>query len=297
MQRDALVLDRADRRVDRGGDDLIGAVDVPAERDRERDEAGRGEPVVQLDREDLALRDKHRRGDGDQDRRGEAQVARRHSPVEPQTQPVRRRDDRRPDRNDHAHNLADDQAPHAEVGRRRQRDRDEERHGWLDRLERALAAVFHATEEHPQRRLQREREREVGQTHGQREQLMILIDERDERRTGQDDQRHARGQPEFQRERELEFLLLVGLVLLNVELVDPDLLERDQRQHERRDDAVEPDLGRAEQARHHETLNEHECVDQDQKAAGDERAAHRALAQFLPREREPVAHPDRTSTW
>ena len=241
--------------------------------------------------------------DRQHDRAREAQVPRRDLAVIAQGQAVGGDPQRGGDGHHVAGHLAHHQAPHPEVGRRRQRDGDGEADDGLDRLQRALAPVVHAPEEHPQRRLERERDRQVGQARHQRQQPVVAVDGGDHRRQGQDDQAHRRRQRQLQRERVLELALLVGLVLLDEQLVDAHPLERDERDHGGRDDAVEPDLARAEQARDDQALDQDEPVDRRQEAGGDDRAPQRAPAQLGAGERQPVAHgpgarlPRASSTW
>ena len=215
LQRAALALDRADRGVDGGGDDLVGAVDVARERHRQRDEPGRRQAVVELDGEDLALGDDQRADDGEHDRGREAQVARGDLAVVAQGQAIRGDPQRGGDRDHVAGHLADDQAPHPQAGGRGERDGDDEADDRLDRLQRALAPVVHAPEEHPQRRLERERDRQVGEARHQRQQPVVAVDGGDHRRERQDDQAHRHRQPQLDRERVLELALLVGLLLLD----------------------------------------------------------------------------------
>ena len=119
---------------------------------------------------------------------------------------------------------------------------------------------------------------------------MVVVDRGDDGGEGEDDQAIADRQREFEREGELELAGLVGFVLLHERLVDPDPLQRDQRDHRGRDDAVEADLPGAQQAGDDQALDEDQRVDEDQEAGGDHRAAQRAPSQLGAREGQPVAH-------
>src|SRR5207248_10321368 len=84
------VLDHADRGIDRRRDDLVGAVRVAREREGERDVAGRSQPAVHAEREDLALLNEQKRDRGAEDRPGETEVAAAGLAVEAEAEPVGR---------------------------------------------------------------------------------------------------------------------------------------------------------------------------------------------------------------
>ena len=62
LERRDAVAHEADGRIDRGGHDLVGAVGVAGEGEGERDVAGRRQPAVELEGEDLSLLDDQQRG-------------------------------------------------------------------------------------------------------------------------------------------------------------------------------------------------------------------------------------------
>ena len=105
------------------------------------------------------------------------------------------------------------------------------------------------------------------------------------RRRG-DHQRHRGGEDQLERERPLELLLLPLLVLLDVGLVDPHALERDDRDGGRRHDPVQADRLRPEQHRHDQPLEQDEPLGARQEQPVDHRAACGAPAQLAARECE-----------
>ena len=174
LERPRAVADGADRRVDRRGDDGVGAIDVARERRGERDEADPFQAAIDVEGEDLSLGDDERRDERDEDGHREAQVAPRHGAVVAQRQAIGRGGQRGDDAREVAGRRADDEAPHAHAGRGERdgdREGDHRHHG----LQQALARVVHAAEEDPRRRLQREGQRQVGGGGGQRQQPVVVV--------------------------------------------------------------------------------------------------------------------------
>jgi hypothetical protein len=183
-----------DGGIDRRRQDLVGAIDVARERRRERDVAGRGEPVGEAEHGDLPLGDQQRRGRRDEHRPREAQVAARGSPVRPQAQRVRGHAPGCEHGGRVAAERPDDERPDADTGEQ-QRDGDGDGPQRHDRLQRAQPHVVHALEEHPLGCLQRERERQVGDGEREREQLVVVIERGQHRRQQRDGERAEQARP------------------------------------------------------------------------------------------------------
>ncbi len=279
--------DRADRRVDRDRDDLVGAVDVPRERRGERDEADRREAVVEIDRENLALEHDERRERRREHPDREAQVAPRGRRVPPQGERVRRRAHGRDHAREVPHRRADHEAPHARAAGG-ERHRHGERDDRDDALQQALAGEVHAAEEDPGRRLERERERQVRGRGHEGEQSRVAVERRDDRRQRAQDQREDGRDRELEREGALELERLLGLVLGDERLVDAHPLEADDGHRRHGHDAVEPDRRRAQQPRDDQPLGEHEEVDPRKRDGVDQRAADDPPPQLAARDRRPV---------
>ena len=149
-----------------------------------------------------------------------------------------------------------------------------------------LADEVHTPEEDPGGRLQREREREVGDRDREPDQPVVAVDARHERRARRDGERERRGQGELECERALELLLLALLRLLDERLVDPHPLQDDDRHCRGGHDPVQADRSRAEKDRDDQALHEHERLGPTEEEPVHDRAARRTTPQLGTWERE-----------
>jgi len=143
---------------------------------------------------------------------------------------------------------APSQSPVTETGDG-QRYGDDEADDGLDRSEQSLAGKVHLAVIDPQRRLQGVGD-ERGQHHQpQHHQHPVPVDERDQRQRRHHGHERRGGHDQLERERTLERGFLVGLVLLDVLVADPHVLE--PREDAERDHQYAPDPidGRGEQGR------------------------------------------------
>ena len=177
---------------------------------------------------------------------------------------------------------ADHERPHADA-RKQQRHRHGHGDERDDHLEQPQPDEVHPAEEHPLRRLQREGDRQVGDGERQRQQAVVVVDGRQQRRARRDRQRGDHVQRQLDGERALELGLLVGRRLLDERLVDPDPPQRDDRHRGRGDDPVEADRVRPEQRGGQQPLHEHERL-----GAGEEHGVDRTAARS-PRAQTPRA--------
>jgi hypothetical protein len=245
---------------------------------------------VGLEGDHLSLDDHHRRHERHEDPGAEGQVAPGDGAIEAQGERVGRQRERHGARHQVAGGLADDDRPHAEGRRRRQRHRDGEGDQRLDGLQRALARVVHAPEEDPQRGQQRQGKRQPRDAEREPQQPRLAVRRGEDGSEQGQDHGGNRGQRKLQREGELVLALEVLGLVGHEGLVDAHALEGQHGDDGGRDNPVEADLAGPQQARHDQPLTQDEAVDGDEEGRRDDRPAHRAGAQLRAREVQARAH-------
>ena len=177
------------------------------------------------------------------------------------------------------HQSADHEGPHLEA-RQQEAQGGHERGDRRGALNDPLPYEVHAPEKDPRGRLQREGDRQVGQREHQRGERPVAVSHGHDGRQQHEHHREDAAEHEIDGEGALEGQLLVVVVLLDVLLVDPHLLQREQRDHRDRDDAVETDLLGSEQPGHHHLLDHHDALGQHQEGPVHDRPASHAASQL-----------------
>ena len=110
--------------------------------------------------------------------------------------------------------------------------------------------------------------------------IVGLVEDRREHRHERDPgDEHDAGERELERHRLAKRELLVGLVLLDVLLADPDLAQEHEREQDDEDDAPDAVLRGRQERGDEEAAHEVERVDAEEERGVDDRAARRADAQ------------------
>ena len=150
-------------------------------------------------------------------------------------------------------------------------DGDDQRHHRIDRLQQPLTAELHSPVVDPQWGLERARDENHQQHQAGRDHLGHAIEKGEERQGGRQHQDEQSREQELEREGLLKRHLLVLLVLLDVLVADPDLLQPDERAEGHRQQPPDPIVGAGQKPGQDEVLDQAQGTQEHQERGVDER--------------------------